>query len=402
MKKDKTQKSGYLRFSHRIVFFLVRVLSFLYTRLFLGYRCRAKYKIEKGESVLVLSNHQTDFDPFCIIPCFSKPVYPMATDNIFAGKFRSKFFSYCGVIPKKKGASDARSAVAMAKYLMAGSSVLLFSEGNRYYAEFQYYMTPTMAKFIKNTKITVVLFNLHGGNGVSPRFKNKNRKGKFYGEIKRVLKYEDYSNMSDDELNAAIKDGIRVYDSDSGERYKSPLRAEYLERMLFACPVCGAFERLFSEGIHIKCKDCGLTVEYGEDLHLYSENKDFVFTRLIDWWNYQKRAVREMEIGDGVIFSDSSARLFLTDPFQKRLLLAEGGVGIDRKTLFCGERSFALADIERASVVSGRNLTFTADGHDYTLRGGERFNPLKYIFLLNKLETKMSLKKNDKYFALEE
>ena len=143
------------------MFFFIRILSFLYTRLFLGFRCRDRYRIKKGESVLVLSNHQTDADPFCILPCFDRPVYPVATDNIFAGKFRSRLFSYLGVIPKKKGVSDLRAVMKMHSLLKNGGSVLLFPEGNRYYAEFRYHMLP-LGKFIRSTGATVVIMNLAG------------------------------------------------------------------------------------------------------------------------------------------------------------------------------------------------------------------------------------------------
>ncbi|MBO7407570.1 MAG: 1-acyl-sn-glycerol-3-phosphate acyltransferase, partial [Clostridia bacterium] len=104
--RDKKQDKNPVRKSHSIAFRLIRGLSFLYSRIFLGYGSRDNYKIKTGERVLVLSNHQTDADPFCILPAFNRPVYPVATDNIFAGKFRSKLFSALGVIPKKKGVVD--------------------------------------------------------------------------------------------------------------------------------------------------------------------------------------------------------------------------------------------------------------------------------------------------------
>ena len=401
MKKAKVKDGGFLKFSHRVVFFFVKILAFLYSRIFLGYRCRDFYKIKKGESVIVLSNHQTDFDMFCIMTSFNKPVYPIATDNIFAGKFRSKLFSHLGVIPKKKGATDVKTTMAMIRRLRDGCSILLFPEGNRYYAEFQYYITPSLAKFIKHSGATLVLFNLHGGSGISPRFKRKNRRGKFYGNIGRVLTPAEYEKMSCEELGGAINDGIRVYDSDSGERYKSRSRAEYLERMFFVCPACGAIESIYSEGARVKCRKCGLDVEYGEDLKFHSTDENFKFTRLVDWWEYQKKTVRDMHVGDGAIFSDRDVKLFMSDPFEKRKLLSRGDVSLDKTALLCGDFSVSVGDIECASVVSGRNLTFSCAGHDYTLRGGKRFNPIKYALMFNKLETKMAAAHSDKYFNLE-
>ena len=222
--------------SRRFIYFLLRKAAFIYSRLFLGYRCKDKYKIKKGESVVVLCNHQTDADPFCVLTSFNRPVFPVTTDNIFAGKFRAKFFSSLGVIAKKKGISDIRAAAKMREVIKNNGSLLLFPEGNRSFCEFQFYISPSTAKLLKTFKATVVLFNLYGGTGISPRFKNKNRKGKFTGKIKRVLKYEDYALMSDEALNELIKEELRVFDSESGLLYKSKRRAEFLERMFFVCP----------------------------------------------------------------------------------------------------------------------------------------------------------------------
>ena len=389
--------------SHKVVFFIVKVLSFIYTRLFLGYRCRDKYHIKKGESVLVLSNHQTDYDPLCIFPCFNRPTYPVATDNIFSGKFVSRLLSYLNVIPKKKGVSDISTVMKMGATLKNGASVLLFPEGNRYYAEFQYYINPNIVKFIKSSGATLVLFNIHGGSGVSPRFSHKNRHGKFFGEIKRVLTFEEYKDMNNDELFSLIKKEIRVFDSESGELYRSAERAEYLERMLFVCPKCSAKQTLFSEKQYIRCSACGLEVEYGEDLRLKSDDKSFRFCRLIDWWNFQKKYMREMTISPGdVIFFDRDVKLFSSEPFKGKKLLAKGDATVDESVLRCGNVGFDINKIEAASVVSGRKLTFVCENKSYMLIGDIRFNPLKYVFLFNKLDTKMKLLSTDKYFNTEE
>ena len=394
MNTDKT----YLRPSHRAVFFFIRILSFLYTRLFLGFRCRDRYRIKKGESVLVLSNHQTDADPFCILPCFDRPVYPVATDNIFAGKFRSRLFSYLGVIPKKKGVSDLRAVMKMHSLLKNGGSVLLFPEGNRYYAEFRYHMLP-LGKFIRSTGATVVIMNLAGGSGVSPRFKNKNRRGPFTGAIKRVIPPEEYAEMTDAELDGAIADGTRVYDSELPYRYRSRRRAEYLERMFFVCPACGKFETVYSEKQYVGCRECGMRAEFGEDLHFHNGTAGFFPERLIDWWEYQKKAVcRAVFPKDKVIFSDDGIKLFSSVPFRKRKLISSGRIALDGEKLVCGGESFDLSLIVSASVVSGRNLTFVYDKRDYTVRGGKRFDPIKYIYMFHLLDTAMRRDSSEKYF----
>ena len=124
--------------------------------------------------------------------------------------------------------------------------------------------------------------------------------------------------------------------------------------------------------------------------------------RLCEWWEYEKNAVKNMEIQPGkIIFHDDDAKLFSSTPFTARELLCRGAVSISDSVLSCGDRSFDVSGIESASVVSGRNLTFVYDKKDYTIRGGKRFDPLKYIFLFNRLDTAMHRNSSDKYFNLE-
>ncbi|MBP5269683.1 MAG: 1-acyl-sn-glycerol-3-phosphate acyltransferase, partial [Clostridia bacterium] len=381
-------------------YIFLRFFCFVFSRLFLGFRCRDRYRIKKGEPVLVLSNHQTDADPLCILPSFVPPVYPVATDNIFSGKAAARLFTYISVIPKKKGTADLRTVIRMLEYLRRGTSVMLFPEGNRYYAEFQYYIAPELAKLVKRSKATLILFNLHGGSGVSPRWARRRRRGSFRGEIRRILKYDEYSLMTDDELNRVISEGIRVYDSESGEEYKSPRRAEYLEKMLFCCPVCGKFETIFSRGAEIGCRACGMKAEYGTDLRIHGLPG---YERLADWWEFEKKAVREMTIKPGnTVFSDGSARLFSSVPFEKRKLLCRGPVTLTDGTLRCGKLEFEVAKITSASVISGGKLAFVYGKSDYTVVGGKRFNPVKYIFALNRLDSAMKINGTDLYFNLGE
>ena len=390
------------RNSHLIAYAVIKFLSVLYTRLFLGYRCKDRYRIKKGERVVVLSNHQTDYDPFCIIPCFSRPIYPVATDNIFSG-FLGKILRYLNVIPKKKGEVDVRTTVSMLETLRNGASVLLFPEGNRCYAEFQYYVSPSLARFLKSTGATLVLFNIRGGSGVSPRFKHKNRRGRFYGEIRRVIPFEEYSQLDNGELNAIITDGIRVFDSDSGEKYKSAGRAEYLEKMLFVCPKCGGIQTLASEKQFLRCGKCGLTVEYGEDLHLKSADGSFTFSRLVDWWDFQKKYMLELKPSPGeTVFSDDGVKLFRTKRYEKKKLLASGRMTATDSSVSVGGFLLEFGKISAPSVVSGGKLTFIYGEDDMMITGGERFNPLKYVFLFNKPRGASRRGKADKYFGLED
>ena len=258
------------------------------------YRRHSFLKTKKGENFIVLSNHQSGLDGLFLALSFSGHLYGVLTDSFLSKGFVAKMFKYqLGIIGKKKGAVDIAANMEMIRCIKEGGSLLIFPEGNRTYAEFQFPYTDGFAKFIRYFNKPIVLFNFHGGTGTDPRFARKSRRGPFYGDVKMILQPEEYKDWSDEKLFNVIKENLKVYDSDSGALYKSKCRAEYLERMLFVCPKCGKLETLYSDGNYLFCKECGLKVEYTEDLHLKSFDPSFKFKRLVDWYNFQIKFVNE-------------------------------------------------------------------------------------------------------------
>ncbi len=379
---------------------LLRPLFWIYYHGILKYTQKSKYKIQKGETAIILSNHQTDLDALYLHCAFNRFVYTVATDNIF-NKKSSKWLKLVGVFPKRKGLTDITATMEMTRITSNGGTLLLFPEGNRSYAEFQFYISD-IAQFIRKYKLTVILHNIHGGFGTSPRFGNKRRKGPFYGEVKRVLHFRDYENWTNEELIHVIREELKVYDSESGNLYKSEQRAEYLERMFFICPKCGKVSTLRSEGNYISCDSCGLKVEYTEDLHLRSEDEKFKYTKLVEWYDFERKWIRDFEVNPGeIIFKDVDATLVEAIPFGERIELTHGDITLTDKDFNVGSYHFDVKDIEIASPVSGRNLVFTCSGKAYQIRGNERFNALKYVFMFNRLDTIMNNKKTDSYYRVD-
>ena len=394
-KKDKP-------FKHPLLFPFAKFWFGLYARIVLGYRKKSRFRIQKGEKIVVLSNHQTDLDPLLVMLSFNKMLRCLATDNTFAGKKAAKWMTYLGAIPKRKGLADIKSTMEMMKYSNLGDSLLFFPEGNRCFADFQFFISDRIGKMLKSFKSTIVLFNLRGGFGVMPRMGSKRRKGPFAGEIKAILQYEDYKDMDDIELFNIIKDNLKVYDSESGNLYKSKARAEYFERLFFICPKCQSISTVYSKGHYLRCHNCDMEIEYTEDLHLKS--KDVSFTTLVEYYNYQKKFVREHDFSkDEVIFTDEKVSLTLANPYQDKVKMEEESkVTLTNKELIFDHHKFEIKDILIASPVSGRKLVFTIGDNNYTIKGNERFNAIKYVFLFNKLDTLMRNKEVDQYFSIKE
>ena len=403
MAKEKKQNKLVLK-RHQFIYAILRPLCKFAMWVYYGYKSKTKYKLKKDEQVIILSNHQTNLDFLAVFAAFNKPIYTIGSENLFAGNFGKFLTKDLGFIPKKKGASDIRTAISMLKIIKEGGSLLFYPEGNRTYAEFQFKIDVETIKVLKKLNVPIVIFNMQGGTGASPRFKHKNRRGSFTGIIRDILKPEDYQKMTNDELQQLITYELRVYDSESGNLYKSNRRAEYLEREFFLCPKCNHTSTLVSKKNIIKCTNCGIEIEYTEDMKFKSEDPDFKFQKHLDWWNYQKQYIRNLNINnDDIIFADNDVKLFKSMPYQKKVLISKGKMYITRDKFVVGEKEFLLKDIVIASVLAGNKLLFTTtDDISYIVRDNVRLNPLKYVFLFNKLDTKMKLDNRDIYFRLED
>lgn len=376
----------------------------LFSRLKFNYQRKSKYKIKKGEQVFVLSNHQTDADATIVPASFNKALHTVCTDSITSNGFVTKLMMHCfAPVPIKKGAFDPNAIQMMMRVKQQGGNLLLFPEGNRTYAEFQYEIGMGTIKLIKSLQMTLVLFNLVGGTGVSPRFGKKCRKGHFEGRIVKVLKPQEYNELSNEELYDIVKDSLCVFDSYKNYKYKSKSSAEYLERMFFVCPVCGRTECLRSEGQYLYCDACGLKVKYTENLKLESDNPNFKFTKLNDWYQYQKEWTRNFIIpkDQRVIYKDDEVKLYLSNAHQKRKLLSKGSITLTKdKLVFADKIEFDIKSIANASPISGKNFNFTSNNESYLVKGSARFNPLKYVFMFNKLDTLMNRTQVDKYYSI--
>lgn len=383
---------------------ICKILKFftrIYIYLFVGFRSKSTYKPQKDEKIVVLSNHQTDLDPVFIRLSINRYMYILATDNIFSHPIFKHVLSYVGAIPKRKGVADFESIKKILGISKNGGSILIFPEGNRTYADFQFFIADNFASLLYKLKSTIVLYNIHGGFGTRPRFAHKKRKGKIYGEVKRVLKYDEYKDMSVEELNKIIKEELLVLDGHHNDKYVSKEKAEYLEKMFYVCPKCEKENTLISNKNTIRCTSCGLEVSYNEDLTLSSVDPSFKYHRLVDWYDYQRSHVKNTAYNNEIIYTDLNVSLDIVNPFINKKHVSKGTLLLTKKYLYVGEYKIDVNDIISASPMSGSKLCLSTSDNNYQIIGDKRFNALKYVFMFHKLDTKMSRENNDNYYTID-
>ena len=368
-------------------------------KVYYGYRAE-KFRIDEGKQYLILSNHQALLDPAFVVLSFNKMPYIIASDHLNSNGFFQRLLRWAfAPIYKHKAAADIKCIRTCLKTVKEGGSILLFPTGNRVWADYSFYVDPSVVKLIRMLKVPVLLYQLQGGYGVNPRWNHGKRRGPFEGRVVRELSVEEIAAMDDDTLYNAVVEGIRYVDWSGGGRYRSKTRAEYLERLLFLCPRCGKVETLRSEGAYVHCDSCGLKVEYGEDLLLHCEDSAFPYRRLVEWYNGEKHWVKEQEIRENaVIWQDDHISLCRYQGTEREEM-GEITLTLTDKTLTMGELTLPVEAITAATIISGAKLVVTTEEDSYMLQGHPRFNAIKYVLMFNRLETSI---KEDKYYSLDD
>lgn len=379
--KDSTKKKQkhWVKKRHAAVFAFLRfaMAPFLWLR----YHYRAeKAPIRKGPCI-VLSNHQATMDPFFISKAFPFQLYFYASDDLFNLKVSPLIRYLAAPIPKSKSVADLKAVMISLRVLREGGAIGITPEGNRTLSGRQWEMGDSVAKLVKTAKVPLVLFNLCGGYGTDPRWGVKIRRGtKFVGRVRRILTPEEYAGMSDEELFGIIKNELDVDDTLSGERYKSRRRAEYIERALYMCPVCGSIGTIHSHGTGFCCTSCKTEAEYTEDLKISPPVGGY--SRIYEWYEWERQEiVRRIhggeKISDGDILFRESVKL------QKKIKLPGNTVTLDKDSLMISgggaETRYPLAEIDAITAVGKKKFNFYYKGKILQVKGGKRFCAIKYV-----------------------
>ncbi len=384
MKKKKKEK--WVKPRHRVI----RVLAGWALK---GY-CVMKYGIQverfrkQGDRpYLILYNHQTAFDQFFVGLAFSGPVYYLASEDLFSKGFVSSLLRWAvAPIPIKKQATDVSAVMNCMRVAREGGTIAIAPEGNRTFSGKTEYMNPAIATLAKRLKLPIALYRIEGGFGVHPRWSDGLRKGKMRSYVSRVIEPEEYNEMTPDALLAVIEEGLYVDEGKADGNFRSEKRAEYLERAIYVCPHCG-FAKFESCGNDLTCTSCGLTVHYGEDKKLSSDNGGFPFEFLTQWYDYQKDFVNRMdpeEYKEEPVFRDRSSLSLVHVEKKKEVIYEDAAIALygDRIVVNEGQADQRVFPFEELSAVAvlGRNKVNLYYGKElYQLKSHKRFNGLKYV-----------------------
>ncbi len=384
--KEKT-KTWLLR-RHRIITALLRPFISVYVRIAYGIRVEP-FRPQSRRAYLVLLNHQTVFDQFFVGVSFNGPVYYVATEDIFSMGWVSSLIRWLvAPIPIRKQTTDISAVMTCIRVAREGGTIAMAPEGNRTYSGKTEYMNPAIAALARKLKLPIALYRIEGGYGVQPRWADKLRRGKMRSYVAQVIEPEEYAAMTNDELLAAIRQGLYVNEACPGGTFKSRHRAEYLERAVYICPFCG-FSKFESQGDHISCTTCGKTATYGEDKRLTGQGFDFPFPYVNDWYLYQEDYVNQLDTRlhtEAPLFRDEAALSEVIVYQNKNLLRPKAKLALYGNRITVDEDGenpiiFPFEELEAVTVLGKNKLNIYHGKQVYQLKGDKRFNALKYVHI---------------------
>lgn len=396
------KKKPWMRRRHRVIRDIAYAVLHRYTVRRYGIDIE-KFGAQGERAYLILMNHQTAFDQFFVGMTFKGPVYYVASEDLFSNGFISTLLRWAvAPIPIKKQTSDISAVKNCIRVAKEGGTIAIAPEGNRTYSGRTGYMNPAIAALAKLIKLPIAFLRIEGGYGVHPRWSDAVRKGHMRCYVSRVMEPEEFKSLSKQELHEIIERELYEDEGKADAQFDSDVRAEYLERAMYVCPWCGLSE-FESRGNCIECKKCRRKVEYGKDKRLRGQGFDFPFEFVTGWYDYQEDFINRLDTGlylDEPMYRDRAALYEVIVYRRKRRLKKDAELCLYGDRLVIDGKSCPFADITGISVLGRNKLNIYMGEKLWQLKGGKRFNALKYVNIYYRSKNQGRGDKDGKFLGL--
>lgn len=397
-----SKSKRWMKFRHKVVVKLLGPTFGLYVRLKYGITIE-KFKEQGDRPYLIIMNHQTAYDQFFVGLTFHRPVYYLASEDIFSMGWVSNLIRWLvEPIPIKKQTMDLQAVKNCIKVAKEGGTICLAPEGNRTFHGKTLYMNPAIAGLTKKLGLPLAIFRIEGGYGIHPRWSDVVRKGKMRSRVSRVIEPEEYADMSNGELFALIEKELAVDEACVTGQFRHKKNAEFLERAMYVCPWCGISE-FESSGDIIRCKKCDRKIRHLPTKELEGIDCQFPHKFVADWYEWQCDYINHTDLLSLTQEPsyEETVRLSLVHPCKnKELLKKEATVRLYGDRITVDDQVYAFNTVS-AVVVLGKNKLNIYTGNELLqLKGSKRFNALKYVNCFHRYKNMTTGDQNGQFLGL--
>lgn len=370
---------------HKLFWAILRPLVIVFLWIRFGYRFEKARDLP--ENYIVLSNHNTDYDPLLVGASFPRQMYYVASEHLSRWKVFWLLDYVFAPILRYKGTVASSTVMQTLKTVRKGGNVCIFAEGARSWDGITGPILPSTGKMVKSAKCGLVTYKIQGGYFVSPNWSTSNlRRGRLYGAPVNVYTKEQLAEMTVEEINAAIKQDLyeNAYERQKASpcRYRGRNLAYKLENLLFLCPHCEAMDALRSQSDTVTCTCCGKSFRYDE----YGTLHGAPYDNVRDQAAWQKVIV-ERDTAAGKAYTAGNGVLKAIAK-QTESIAAEGPISMDENTLSCGEVTIPMSEIGDLAIHGRDALVFAVGRTYYELIPAEGYNALKFMLLFQSYKNK--------------
>jgi 1-acyl-sn-glycerol-3-phosphate acyltransferase len=314
---------------------------------------------------VLLANHSNWWDPFFLMLRTKRPLYFVATEDLFSLFPYSLFIARLGAIPKVKFLPDLDTVKTLFRVRDQGHSVGIFPEGERNWDGHTLPLLPATLKLVRKLREPVIVASLRGAQLSFPRWAYFPRRGKVEIVYCLVVAREETPSIGEVELEKRILTAFTHDDLEwnRGKRisFKGFFRTAGLGAMLYLCPSCGKSGTLHPAlGSRFGCGFCGLSLrldEFGDFVPAMEKAKKAENgepfrlegpTSIPEWHRWEKATLSAAL--DEAIATGTRGPALLLDGFTEKLsgnieepLMAERGVRLYRRLRSGGRVSLELA-----------------------------------------------------------
>ena len=268
------------------------------------------YLKEEGP-IIVISNHESYLDPMVTsMLTKGRPGNFVTGEFVFRKNPWGHWFRLGGAIPKKQFVVDTVSVKAMMKVMKRKGVLFIYPEATRCVDGSTIVFDDGVAKMAKKAGAAIYIAHIHGAYLTMPRWGKGLgiRRGKITAEFVKKLPASEVKNMTAEELQQYILDGIK-YDENDYSRECNPVHkgknlARGLQNIGYICPKCSKeFTVQWAgkkNGDCVTCTSCGNTIKYlPSGLIVPATDADKSFDDLHKWTEWEKDQVeKEIAAGD--------------------------------------------------------------------------------------------------------
>ncbi len=170
---------------------------------------------------VLIGNHQENYDIIILKPIFKNhPINFIAKESLMNVPIIGKWIVLLGNIPISRYAdrSAAESIVKGIRQVRAGMPMGIFPEGRRSFANEMIDFKPGALKLAMKPKADILIVTLYNFSNVFKGYPLKRQK--LYVHIHKILKYEEYKELSSQELAKKCKGIIQIQLDKFKEKYK--------------------------------------------------------------------------------------------------------------------------------------------------------------------------------------